>query len=103
MRHFIAIAAYVAVLANAQHHSPPTPVKGTEINDIPIIGIGTARLTANASEVIATAIENGFRHIDCAFMYGNQKEVGLGIKEGLKRTGLSRKDLWITSKLGNDR
>jgi len=46
---------------------------------------------------------NGFRHIDCAFMYNNQKEIGVGIKEGLKRTGLARSDLWITSKLGNDR
>src|ERR1700753_3369971 len=103
MRQSIAIAAYLAVLATAQHHSPPTPPKGTEINDIPILGIGTARLSVNTSEVIASAIENGFRHIDCAFMYGNQKDVCLGIKEGLKRTGLSRKDLWITSKLGNDR
>jgi len=93
----------VASLVAAQHTSPPTPAKGTEIKDIPILGIGTARISGNTSEVIASAIENGFRHIDCAFMYGNQKDIGVGIKEGLKRTGLSRKDLWITSKLGNDR
>ncbi|KAF2671280.1 hypothetical protein BT63DRAFT_370469 [Microthyrium microscopicum] len=80
----------------------PTPPKGTTLTAIPRIGLGTARVK-NATEVVAAAIENGYRHIDAAFAYGNQKEVGLGIKEGLKRTGLARSDLWITSKLGGDR
>jgi alcohol dehydrogenase (NADP+) len=93
----------LASLVSAQKTSVPTPPKGTQINDIPQIGLGTARITGNTSEVIASAIVNGFRHIDCAFMYNNQKEIGVGIKEGLKRTGLARSDLWITSKLGNDR
>lgn len=89
--------------ALSQQFSSPTPPKGTQLNEIPQIGLGTARVTGNTSEVIASAIVNGFRHIDCAFSYGNQKEVGVGIKEGLKRTGLSRQDLWITSKLAGDR
>jgi alcohol dehydrogenase (NADP+) len=93
----------LASLVAAQKTSVPTPPKGTQINEIPQIGLGTARITGNTSEVIASAIQNGFRHIDCAFMYKNQKEIGIGIKEGLKRTGLARSDLWITSKLGNDR
>jgi alcohol dehydrogenase (NADP+) len=93
----------LASFVSTQKTSVPTPPKGVQVDEIPQIGFGTARISGNTSEVIATAIQNGFRHIDCAFMYGNQKDIGIGIKEGLKRTGLSRSDLWITSKLGNDR
>jgi alcohol dehydrogenase (NADP+) len=99
----IIFVTILAVSVTAQGTAPPTPPRGTQVNDIPIMGIGTARIKDNATEVVASAIENGFRHIDCAFMYSNQREVGKGIQEGLKRTGLQRKDLWITSKLGNDR
>jgi alcohol dehydrogenase (NADP+) len=87
----------------SQEFSVPTPPKGTQVNTIPRIGLGTARISGNTSEVIANAIVNGFRHIDCAYSYGNQKDIGVGIKEGLKRTGLSRQDLWITSKLAGDK
>jgi alcohol dehydrogenase (NADP+) len=93
----------LASLVFTQKTSVPTPPKGVQVNDIPQIGFGTARVTGNTSEVIARAIQNGFRHIDCAFVYGNQRDIGIGIKEGLKRTGLSRSDLWITSKLGRGR
>ncbi|KAF2396924.1 Aldo/keto reductase, partial [Trichodelitschia bisporula] len=70
---------------------------------IPAIGIGTWALRRNTSEVIAMAIQNGFRHIDAAWIYNNQRDVGLGIKEGLRRTGMKREDIWVTSKLWNDR
>src|ERR1700742_4518933 len=76
------------------------------INEIPGIGLGTWHLqdnSANASEIVPNAIQIGYRHIDCAYAYLNQKEIGVGIKEGLRRTGLSRGDLWITSKLWNNR
>jgi alcohol dehydrogenase (NADP+) len=92
-----------SALALGQQYTVPTPPKGTKLDAIPRIGMGTARLRGNTSEVIATAIQNGVRHLDCAYIYGNQKDIGVGIKEGLKRTGLSRSDLWITSKLWNDR
>lgn len=49
-------------------------------------------------EVVKTAIECGYTHIDCAAIYGNEKEVGLGIKE----SNADRKNLFITSKLWND-
>jgi len=87
----------------AQDFSLPTPPKGTQVNSIPQLGLGTWYLRGNTSEVIADAIENGYRHIDCAKAYGNQEDIGKGIKEGLKRTGLKREDLWITSKLWNSR
>lgn len=48
---------------------------------------------------VAHAIKSGYRHIDCAYVYGNEKEVGEGIKEGLAATGIPRSDLFITTKL----
>ncbi|PRP79701.1 aldehyde reductase [Planoprotostelium fungivorum] len=47
-------------------------------------------------EAVATAIE-----VDCAAIYGNERAVGEGISEGLKRAGISREDLFVTSKLWN--
>jgi len=93
----------LASIAFAQKTSVPTPPKGVQPNEIPQIGLGTARISGNTSEVIASAILNGFRHLDCAYMYGNQKDIGVGIKEGLRRANITRQELWITSKLGNDK
>jgi alcohol dehydrogenase (NADP+) len=97
------LVLFSPLLILAQEFSAPTPPKGTKVSSIPQLGLGTWYLSDNnTSEVIATAIENGYRHIDCAKIYGNQQEIGVGIKEGLRRTGLKREDLWITSKLWND-
>lgn len=57
---------------------------------------------ANTSEAVVYAIEVGYRHIDCAAAYANQKEVGRGIAEGLLRARISRSDIWVTSELWND-
>jgi hypothetical protein len=89
--------------AVAQQLSPATPPRGTQVDAVPILGIGTVQLKGNTTEVIAQAIVNGYRHIDCAWGYGNQKDIGFGIREGLKRANLKREDLWITSKLWNTR
>ena len=69
---------------------------------IPLLGFGTWRLTENTSEAVSWAIQEGYTHIDCAAAYGNEKEVGHGIRDGLDKTGLTRDDLFITSKLWND-
>ena len=69
---------------------------------IPLLGFGTWNLNrSNASDVVSYAIQTGYRHIDCAAAYRNQKEVGKGIAEGLKKEGLKRSDIWVTSKLWN--
>jgi alcohol dehydrogenase (NADP+) len=101
--HNLSIFLALSSLAVGQQFTVPTPPKGVQPNAIPRIGMGTARMTGNTSEAIAKAIENGVRHFDCAYIYGNQKDIGIGLKEGLRRTGISRQELWITSKLWNDR
>lgn len=71
--------------------------------NIPALGLGTWK--AEPGEVgaaVKKAIEVGYRHIDCAAIYGNEKEVGEGIQEGLKSTGCGREELFATSKLWNN-
>ncbi len=71
----------------------------------PLLGFGTWNLKIspqNTSEVVSLAIQTGYRQIDCAAIYGNEKDVGKGIKDGLKKAGLKREEIWITSKLWND-
>jgi len=66
-------------------------------NEIPVIGLGTWQSKpGEVAEAVAYAIkEVGYRHIDCAWAYGNEKEVG----EGIRASGVPRSEIFITSKL----
>ena len=65
---------------------------------IPQLGFGTFQIApADAKAATLVALEAGYRHIDTAEMYGNEKEVGQAIKE----SGLARADVYVTSKLNN--
>lgn len=68
---------------------------------MPKVGLGTFRVENNddCTKAVKYAIENGYRSIDTAKVYGNEEKVGQGIKEGLESAGLKREDLFITSKL----
>jgi diketogulonate reductase-like aldo/keto reductase len=69
-------------------------------HEIPALGYGTYRLDqAIAAGAVEYAIECGFRHIDCAKVYGNQAQVGEGIAAGMKRFHLKRDALFVTGKL----
>lgn len=82
---------------------PSSPSNPASIASIPALGYGTWRLDkSNASEAVSVALQTGYRHLDCAAIYGNEKEVGNGIKDGLGTLGLDRSKVWITSKLWND-
>ena len=73
---------------------------------IPHLGFGTWNLSPshhNASAAVSAAIQAGYRHIDCATAYRNEQDVGNGIADGLKKVGLKREDIWVTSKLWNDK
>lgn len=65
---------------------------------IPQLGFGTYQIEP-ADTVAATlaALETGYRHIDTAEMYGNEKEVGQAVRD----SGLAREDIFVTSKLNN--
>lgn len=68
-------------------------------NKIPCVGFGTWKLAEADSTVdtIKTAIDCGYRHIDSAFSYYNEKSVG----KAIRTCGIKREDLFITTKLSN--
>ncbi|MCD6347952.1 MAG: aldo/keto reductase [Bacteroidales bacterium] len=75
-------------------------------DEIPIIGLGTFGSDKYSEEVVSEAVYNaalaGYRHFDCAAVYGNESQIGEVLKR-IMDTGIKRKELWITSKLWNDK
>lgn len=78
-----------------------TEVPTIELNDgsrIPQIGFGVFQIEPDeTADAVKQALEIGYRHIDTAEMYQNEKGVG----EGIRNSGISRGDVFITSKLNN--
>lgn len=67
-------------------------------NTIPQLGFGVFQIEPDeTAEAVREAIEVGYRHIDTAEMYGNEREVG----EGIRASGVDRGDIFVTSKLNN--
>ena len=65
---------------------------------IPALGLGTWQSKPNeVTEAVKVALKKGYRHIDTALAYGNENEVGKGIKE----SGVPRSEIWLTTKLDN--
>lgn len=77
-------------------------MKYRSIKDIPQVGFGLWKVPKDVcSSAVFKAIELGYRHLDSASDYGNEKEVGQGIKAALEKGLCTREELWITSKLWN--
>jgi 2,5-diketo-D-gluconate reductase A len=67
-------------------------------NEIPQLGFGVFQIEPRDTvEAVTRALDVGYRHIDTAEMYGNEKEVG----EAVRDSGLDRADVYVTSKLNN--
>lgn len=73
---------------------------------IPAIGMGTFGSDSVSAERVAEAVIEaaamGYRHFDCAAVYGNEKQIGQSLR-AIMTTGIPRNELFITSKLWNDK
>lgn len=70
--------------------------------NIPLLGLGTWKAEGKeVEEAVYEAIKQGYRHIDTAKIYGNEREVGNAIRKAMEDFNLKREDLFITSKLWN--
>jgi alcohol dehydrogenase (NADP+) len=67
---------------------------------MPLVGLGTfLSKPGEVKQAVKHALSIGYRHIDCAEIYNNQKEIGEALSEVYSEGKISRKDIWITSKL----
>ncbi len=70
---------------------------------MPWFGLGVFKVEEGPElvEAVKAAMKHGYRSVDTAAIYGNEEGVGQGIREGLREAGISREDLFVTSKVWN--
>ena len=69
---------------------------------MPSLGLGLWKIdNSTTAQMVVAAIEAGYRHLDAACDYGNEREAGEGIRQALARGLCTRQELWVTSKLWN--
>lgn len=82
--------------------SPMNTITLNNATKMPQLGLGTWKIDkAHCADVIVAAAKAGYRHFDCACDYGNEKEVGEGLRRVMEEGIATREQLWITSKLWN--
>jgi 2,5-diketo-D-gluconate reductase A len=88
-------------MGNAEEDPTVSGIPNIQLSDgahIPQLGFGVFKIKPDqTAAAVSTALEIGYRHIDTAEMYGNEKEVG----EGIRAAGVNRSDVFVTSKLNN--
>nr|CDS26971.1 aldo keto reductase family 1 member B4 [Hymenolepis microstoma] len=84
--------------------SPGPTLKLNSGYEIPQIAFGTFEAPRDeVYKAVKEAFDAGYRHIDCAMLYANEKEVGQAIAESMEKHNLKREDIFVTSKLWCDR
>jgi alcohol dehydrogenase (NADP+) len=69
----------------------------------PVLGLGTWKAEpGQAGQAVKSALEVGYRHLDCAAVYGNEAEIGIALSEVFSSGRITREEVWITSKLWNN-
>lgn len=69
-------------------------------NQLPALGLGTWKSKpGEVYDAILEAIKIGYRHFDCAAIYGNEAEIGQALAHAIQKGLVNRQELWITSKL----
>lgn len=95
----VTLALGMAGQTKAQNMSKVPTIKLNNGIEMPQLGVGTFLVTGEeASGKIAFALRHGYRLIDTAQAYGNEKEVG----EGIKESGVERDSIFVTSKISPD-
>ncbi len=70
------------------------------VGEMPAIGLGTWKMEdGTATEAVKSALESGYRHINCAPIYLNEADIGAALDDAFQRGIVKRQDVWVTSKL----
>jgi len=73
------------------------------LTTIPTMGLGTWKSKKDeVARAVKAALETGYRHIDCASIYNNEKDIGAALLEAFRDNTVKRQDIWVTSKLWNN-
>jgi len=81
----------------------PQPTVTVDGHQIPLLGFGTWQLEpADARRMVAEALRIGYRHIDTAWIYKNERAVGDGIRDAVEAGHVGRDDIWLTTKIWVD-